>query len=136
VRQTFSQRAIDLKHIGLILSVSLAVALRFFSDFSFTTIEHQALLAHVDVSERSLGGLGLLFLTTLSYQLERDWFNLSPQAPREVIGFTGLLVLAYVVLRRVLRAESAASLVMGAAPFLALGASIGACAWVLAGGRG
>lgn len=72
---------LDLKLLGLVVSVGAAVGLRFFSDFSFATIEHQAALANLDFTRLSLVDLGALTLNTLSYQLQRDWFNLTPQAP-------------------------------------------------------
>jgi hypothetical protein len=114
-----------------VVSVGASVALRFFSDFSFSTIEHQAALAGADLDHASVLNLAALCLTSLSYQLQRDWFNLSPQAPFEVIGFIALLAIAYVLLRRFQPAQAAAAAVMLAAPFLALAATILACASVL-----
>jgi len=122
---------LDAKQLGLVVSVGAAVALRFFSDFSFSTIEHQAALAHAATDEASLPNFARLSLVSLSYQLERDWFNLSPQAPFEVVGFVALLVIAYVVLRRFQAAEPAAAAVMLSAPFIALAATFLACASVL-----
>jgi hypothetical protein len=122
---------VDVKHLGLIVSVGAAVALRFFSDFSFSTIEHQAALAHAPVDEASLASFARLSLVSLSYQLERDWFNLSPQAPFEVVGFVVLLAVAYVLLRRFQSPEPAAAAVMLSAPFIALAATFLACASVL-----
>ena len=91
---------IDLKHLGLVLSVAAAVAFRFFSDFSFATVEHQAALANIDVSRQNLGQV---LLNTLSYQLQRDWFNLTPQAPPEIVGVIVAFGVAYAILRRVMR---------------------------------
>ena len=45
IRFRFGQ--LDLKLLGLVVSVGAAVGLRFFSDFSFATIEHQAALANL-----------------------------------------------------------------------------------------
>jgi hypothetical protein len=123
---------LDLKHMGLIVSAGAAVALRFFSDFSFATIQHQAALANLSLSRFSPGDLAALSLNTLRYQLQRDWFNLSPQAPPEIGGLVVLLVLAYVALRRALAPEPAAAAVLIVAPFVALAASVSACVWVLA----
>jgi hypothetical protein len=123
---------LDLKLLGLIVSVGAAVGLRFFSDFSFATIEHQAALANLNMNSFSLGGLGSLTLNTLGYQLQRDWFNLTPQAPAEVIGVIVLLVVVYVLLRVALTPRVAAITVMFGAPFLGIGATLGACVWVLA----
>jgi hypothetical protein len=123
--------ALDLKHAGLIASAGTAAALRFFSDFSFATIRHQAALANLNVGRVSLAAFGALLLTSLAYELQRDWFNLSPQAPPEVLGMVGLLLGAYALLRRELAPESAAAAVLLIAPFLPLAATVGACAWVL-----
>jgi hypothetical protein len=43
-------------------------------------------------------------LSTLGYELRRDWFTLSPQAPLEVIGVVVLLLGADAVLRRAIGA--------------------------------
>jgi hypothetical protein len=86
----------------------------------------------VSLSGLTATRLWALGINTLSYQLQRDWFNLSPQAPPEIFGMTTTLVLAYILLRRSLTAEAAAASVLIAAPFVALLASILACAWVLA----
>jgi len=123
---------LDLKLLGLVVSVGAAVGLRFFSDFSFATIEHQAALANLDSSRFSLADLGALTLNTLSYQLQRDWFNLTPQAPAEVVGVIALLVVAYLALKVALSPTVAAIAVMFGAPFLGIGATLSACAWVLA----
>jgi hypothetical protein len=122
---------LDLKHAGLIVSAGAGIALRFFSDFSFSTIQHQALLAGLDTSRLSLATLGALVVNSLGYQLQRDWFNLSPQAPPEVLGAMIVLLGAYALLRRVRRPESAAAIVLLGAPFLPLLVTVGACAWIL-----
>ena len=57
-------------------------------------------------------------LNSLGYQLQRDWFNLTPQAPAEVIGVTVLLAVAYLLLKLALSPTSAATLVMFGAPFV------------------
>ena len=123
---------LDLKLLGLVVSVGAAIGLRFFSDFSFATIEHQAGLANLSFNQFSLGDLGALTLNTLSYQLQRDWFNLTPQAPAEVVGVIALLVVAYLALKLALSPTVAAITVMFGAPFLGIGATLSACAWVLA----
>jgi hypothetical protein len=130
IRFRFGPR--DLKLLGLVVSVGAAVGLRFFSDFSFATIEHQAALANLGVSQFSLVDLGSLMLNTLSYQLQRDWFNLTPQAPVEVVGVIVLLVVAYLVLKLAVSPTLAAITVMFGAPFVGIGATLGACVWVLA----
>jgi putative flippase GtrA len=122
----------DLKHAALVISVAAAVAFRFFSDFSFATIEHQATLADVSFSGFSLAHLFALGLNTLRYQLQRDWFNLTPQAPAEIIGVLIAFMLAYLVLRRWLQPSTAATSVMVVAPFVGIVTTFVACAWVLA----
>jgi hypothetical protein len=128
---TLGAFTLDLKHAGLIVSAGAAIALRFFSDFSFASIQHQALLAGLDISHLSLATLGALVVNSLGYQLQRDWFNLSPQAPPEVLGSIIVLLGAYVLLRRVRRPESAAAIVLLGAPFLPLVVTVGACGWIL-----
>jgi hypothetical protein len=123
---------LDLKLLGLVVSVGAAVGLRFFSDFSFATIEHQAALANLSFNQLSLTDLGTLTLNTLKYQLQRDWFNLTPQAPAEVVGVIILLIVAYLALKLALSPTLAAITVMFGAPFVGIGATLSACAWVLA----
>ena len=123
---------LDLKLLGLIVSVGAAVGLRFFSDFSFATIEHQAALTNVNVSGFSFADLAALSLNSLSYQLQRDWFNLTPQAPAEVVGLIALLAVGFLALKVVVSPTVAAVVVMFGAPFVGVGATLGACAWVLA----
>lgn len=123
---------LDLKLLGLVVSVGVAVGLRFFSDFSFVTIEHQAALANVGVDRFSIEDLTALTLNSLRYQLQRDWFNLTPQAPAEVIAVIALLAIAYLLLKLAVSPRSAATIVMFAAPFLGIVATLGASAWVLA----
>lgn len=122
----------DLKLMGLVVSVGAAVGLRFFSDFSFATIEHQAALNNLSLERFSVADLAMLALNSLSYQLQRDWFNLTPQAPAEVVGVVVLLVVAYLLLKIALSPLVAAITVMLGAPFVGVGATLGACAWVLA----
>jgi hypothetical protein len=123
--------ALDLKHVGLIASAGAAVALRFFSDFGFATIAQNATAAGFDLQRASLASFGALFLNSLVDELQRDWFNLSPQAPPQVIGIVVGLVGVYVVLRRALAPEIAAAAVLLITPFLPLVATFGACAWVV-----
>jgi hypothetical protein len=123
---------LDLKHVGLIGSVGAAVSLRFLSDFSFATIRHQAALGGLDLTHLSVVGLASLVMTTLQYELQRDWFNLTPQAWPEVVGSTLLLVLAYGLLRSRLAAEAAASIVLVVAPLIGVVILVSACAFVLA----
>ena len=122
---------LDVKHIGLIVSAAAAVALRFLSDFSFATIEHQAALAGADLSHLSVASLAQLFVTTLRYELQRDWFNLSPQAPPELLSVVALAVAGYACLRRFLAAAPAAAGVLLAMPFVPLLVTLGGCGWVL-----
>ena len=122
---------LDLKHLGLVLSVAAAVAFRFFSDFSFATIEHQAALANISVSAQDLGKL---ILNTLSYQLQRDWFNLTPQAPPEIVGVIVAFGLGYVLLRRLLAHTPAATTLMIIAPFVGIVTTVVASTWVVARG--
>jgi hypothetical protein len=128
----FALGRLDLKLLGLIVSVGSAVGLRFFSDFSFATIEHQAALADLRVSGLSRAELGSLTVNTLSYQLQRDWFNLTPQAPAEVVGVIVLLASAYLLLKLAVSPTVAAVIVMFGAPFIGIGATLSACVWVLA----
>ena len=128
----FTLERLDLKLLGLIVSVGAAVGLRFFSDFSFATIEHQAALANISLERFSPAELGSLILNTLSYQLQRDWFNLTPQAPMEVVGVILLLALAYLLLKLAVSPTVAATIVMFGAPFIGIGATLAACVWVLA----
>jgi len=130
--QRFTLEWLDLKLLGLIVSVGAAVGLRFFSDFSFATIEHQAALANLSVNHFSLADLGLLTLNSLGYQLQRDWFNLTPQAPAEVVGVILVLAIAYGLLKLAVSPTVAAVIVMFGAPFVGIGATLSACVWVLA----
>jgi hypothetical protein len=122
---------LDLKHVGLIVSAGTAVALRFFSDFSFATIQHQAALANLDQGRASVASLAALVLNTLSYELQRDWFNLSPQAPPEIVILALVLVAAYALIRRALAPTTAVATVLLIAPFVPLLVTAVACAWVL-----
>jgi hypothetical protein len=122
---------IDLKHVGLIASAGVAVALRFFSDFSFATIQHQAALASLDLGRLAFASYSALLLTALGYELQRDWFNLSPQAPLEIMGLVVALLGTYAILRRVLGAEAAAAAVLLTTPFAPLTVIASACAWIL-----
>src|SRR5579859_782667 len=121
----------DSKYLGLVVSVGAAVAFRFFSDFSFSTIEHQAALAKLNIDRFTPATLLALSINSLSYELQRDWFNLSPQALPEVTAAIVVAALAYLLLRRALAAEVAATAVMFATPFVGIGAIACACAWVL-----
>jgi hypothetical protein len=124
-------RSADLTHAGLIVSAGAAAALRFFSDFSFATIRHQAALASLDLEPVSLASFGALLLNSLGYELQRDWFNLSPQAPGEVVALVGVLLATYALLRRALTAAAAAAAVLLSVPVLPVAATAGACVWVL-----
>ena len=133
--QDFDSRptvALDLKYVGLVASVGAASAFRFFSDFSFSTIQHQAELASLNVDGFTPGALLMLSLNSLSYELQRDWFNLSPQALPEILAAVAVLVLAYLVLRRALSPDVAAATVMFSTPFVGICVIAAACAWVLA----
>ena len=85
----------------------------------------------LDTSHLSLATLGALVLNSLGYQLQRDWFHLSPQAPPEVLASVIVLLGIYALLRRVCRPESAAATVLLGAPFLPLVVTVSACAWIL-----
>ncbi len=124
--------ALDLKYVGMIASVGAAAAFRFFSDFSFSSIEHQAALAHLSFDRFTPGALFSLSLNSLSYELQRDWFNLSPQALPEIGAAVAVLVAAYVLLRRALSPDVAAATVMFGTPFVGIAVIACACAWVLA----
>jgi hypothetical protein len=121
--------AIDLKHVGLIVSAGVATALRFLSDFSFGTIQEQASLAKLDLEHLAFGSYSALVLSTVGHELRRDWFNLSPQAPLQVTGLLVVLLGAYAILRRVLGAGGAAATVLLAAPFAPLVVIVSTCAW-------
>jgi hypothetical protein len=123
--------AVDLKHVGLIVSAGAAVSLRFFSDFSFATIQYQLALARLDVGHPAFDSYRSLVLITLGYELHRDWFNLSTQAPLEVTGLVVAQLGIYAILRRKLAAEAAAAAVLLTTPFVPLMVIISACAWVL-----
>jgi hypothetical protein len=123
---------VDFKYLGLVASVGAAVAFRFFSDFSFSTIQHQAALARLSFERFTPAALLGLSLNSLGYELQRDWFNLSPQALPEVIGAIVTVALAYVLLRLKLSAEVAAATVMFSTPFVGIAVIAAACAWVLA----
>jgi hypothetical protein len=128
--------ALDLKHVGLIVSAGAAVALRFLSDFGFATISENATAGGLDLTNASLASFGALVLHTLVDELQRDWFNLSPQTPPQVVVFVAGLVALYAALRRVLAPEAAVATVLLITPFVPLGATAGACAWVLLRGSG
>jgi hypothetical protein len=123
--------ALDLKHVGLIVSAGAAVALRFLSDFGLATIRQNATAAGFDLQRESLASFGALVLNTLVDELQRDWFNLSPQAPPQVITIVAGLVGLYAVLRRVLAPEPSAAVVLLITPLLPLVATVGACAWIV-----
>ena len=123
---------VDFKYLGLVVSVAAAVAFRFFSDFSFATIEHQAALTGLRLSGLSAANLFALSLNTLSYQLQRDWFNLTPQGPPEIIGTIIAFGVAYVALTRVTGPLRAATTLMAIAPFVGIITTVSACTWVLA----
>lgn len=123
--------ALDLKHVGLIISAGAAVGLRFLSDFGLATIRQNAGAAGFDLQRESLGSFGALVLTILVDELQRDWFNLSPQAPLQVLVLVAGLVGLYAALRRALAPEPAVAAVLVITPFLPLVATAGACAWLV-----
>jgi hypothetical protein len=125
------QRGEDLAHVGLIVSAGAAASLRFFSDFSFSTIQHQAALGHLDTGRASLASFGGLLLNSLGYELQRDWFNLSPQALPELVAVLGVLLGLYGALRRPLAPSPAAAAVLLSIPVLSVVATGAACAWIL-----
>jgi hypothetical protein len=86
-----------------------------------------------DSSRRSAWRLSL---NSLSYELQRDWFNLSPQAVPEVLAALAVVVIAYALTRRFTSAEVAAASVMFATPFAGIALIGCACAWVLARAAG
>jgi hypothetical protein len=136
VRLALARSALDLKHVGLIGSAGAAVGLRFLSDFGFATISQNATVAGLDLTHASLASFAALVLQTLIDELQRDWFNLSPQTPPQVIALVAGLVAVYALLRRVLAPEAAAATVLLITPFVPLSATVGACAWVLLRGAG
>ena len=123
--------ALDLKHIGLIASAAAAVALRFLSDFGFATIQDNARSANLDLAHPSLAAFGRLVLQVLVDALQRDYFNLSPQAPLQAIGLVAGLVGLYLMLRRALTPETAVLAVLLVTPFVPLAATAAACAVLL-----
>ena len=123
--------ALDLKHVGLIASAGAAMALRFLSDFGFATIQDNARSANLDLAQPSLASFGRLVLQVLVDALQRNYFNLSPQAPLQAIGLVAGLIGLYVVFRRALAPETAALAVLLITPFIPLAATAGACAWLL-----
>jgi hypothetical protein len=123
--------AIDLKHVGLIVSAGAAASLRFLSDFSYGTIQEQASLAKVDLGHMAVGSYGALVLSTVGHELRRDWFTLSPQALLEVAGLVVALLGAYAILRRALGPTGAAAAVLVSTPFAPLMVIVSASAWFL-----
>ncbi|MGI9146917.1 MAG: hypothetical protein ACR2IK_10260 [Chloroflexota bacterium] len=121
----------DLKHVGLIVSAGAAVGLRFLSDFGFATIRQNAVGAGFTLQRASLPSFGALVLHSLVDELQRDWFNLSPQAPAQVIGMVAGLVGLYALLRRTLAPEPSAAAVLLFTPVVPLAATLGACVWVV-----
>jgi hypothetical protein len=124
--------AVDLKHSGLIVSAGAAVALRCFSDFGFGTIQQNAAVSGLDLRSLSLSSFDALFLKTMVDELQRDWFNLAPQAPAQVCAIIAGLVGLYALLRRGLPAQTAAAIVLLITPLVPIVATAAACAWVLA----
>jgi len=122
---------LDLKHVGLILSAGTAVGLRFFSDVSFATIQQNVAAVGLDVAHVTLASFGALVLQTELDQLHRDWFNLSPRAPAQVVVLLGVPVGLYAALRRVLTPEKAAAAVLLLIPLLPMVATVVVCAWVI-----
>jgi hypothetical protein len=123
--------ALDLKHVGLIVSAGAVVALRFLSDFGLASIEQNATAAGFELQRASLGSFWALLLNSLVDELQRDWFNLSPQAPPQIVAVVAALVALYALLRRRWGQEVAAAAVLLATPFVPLVATVGACAWVV-----
>jgi hypothetical protein len=122
---------LDLKHVGLIVSAGAAVSLRFLSDFGFASIQQNAIAAGFDLQHVSLASFWPLFLNSLVDELQRDWFNLSPQAPPQIVAVVLGLVVLYVLLRSALAPEVAAAAVLLMTPFVPLVATVGACAWLV-----
>ena len=75
--------------------------------------------------------LGQVILNTLSYQLQRDWFNLTPQAPAEIVGVIVAFGVGYVLLRRVMIPTDAATTLMVFGPFVGVVTTVVACTWVV-----
>ena len=123
--------ALDLQHVGLIASAGAAVALRFLSDFGFATIQDNARSANLDLAQPSFASFSRLVLQVLVDALQRNYFNLSPQAPLQAICLVLALIGLYLLLRRALTPESAVLAVLLVTPFVPLAATAGACAWLL-----
>jgi len=123
--------ALDLKHIGLIVSAAAAVALRFLSDFGLSTIEQNAAVAGLDVHQLTAMAYLRLVLLSVIDALQRDWFHLAPQAPWQVVVVIVGLVVVYVALRRRLSASLAATAVLLITPLVPLVATAAACAVIL-----
>lgn len=108
------------------------------SDFGLASLQQNAATAHLDVSRATPGAYVTLLIHSIVDALQRDWFNLSPQAPLQIAAITLALVLLYVLLRRVARPANAAATVLILTPFVPVIAIGAACAVLLmrASGRG
>jgi hypothetical protein len=123
--------AIDLKHVGLIVSAGAAVTLRCFSDFGFATIQQNAAVAGLDLTHVTFGSFSTLVLRAIVDELQRDWFNLSPQAPLQVSVVVASLIGLYLLLRRALHPETAVLSVLLLIPLVPVAVTAAACAVVL-----
>lgn len=129
-------RALDLKHIGLIASAAAAVCLRCLSDFGLGSLQQNAATAHLDLTRATLGAYVTLVIHSLVDALQRDWFNVSPQAPLQIAAIILALIAVYVVLRRIARPATAAATVLVLTPLVPLLAIAAACAVLLLRGTG
>ena len=129
-------RSLDLKHIGLIASASAAVCLRSLSDFGLASLQQNATTAHLDLSRPTLGAYLILVVQSIVDALQRDWFNLSPQAPLQIGAIMLALIALYLALRRVARPATAAATVLVLTPFVPVLAIAAACAVLLLRGAG
>jgi hypothetical protein len=123
--------ALDVKHVGLLISAGAAVALRCFSDFGFATIQQNARVAGLDLTHVTIGSFSALVSNAIVDELQRDWFNLSPQAPLQVCVVIAGLVGLYALLRRAWQPETAVLAVLLVTPLLPFAATAAACAVVL-----
>lgn len=129
-------RSLDLKHIGLIASAAAAVCLRCLSDFGLASLQQNAATAHLDLSRATPSAYVTLVVHSIVDALQRDWFNLSPQAPLQIAAIILGLIGVYLALRRVARPATAAATVLVLTPFVPLLAIAAVCAWLLLRGSG
>jgi uncharacterized membrane protein len=112
------------------------VCLRCLSDFGLGSLQQNAATAHLDLSRATPSAYFTLLVHSIVDALQRDWFNLSPQAPLQIAAIILGLIALYVLLRRVVRPATAAATVLVLTPFVPLVAIGAACAVLLVRGSG